>query len=84
MRANPRRRRRSGSLSALKSSIWACIEYNLGVIEDAEQEHELRQKACNSLTQAALAYAKVVELYDVARDVTALERLAPRHGPHAA
>jgi hypothetical protein len=54
------------------------------VIDDDEQDHELRQKACNSLTQAALAYAKVVELYDVARDVAALERLAPRHGPHAA
>jgi hypothetical protein len=80
MRAKPRRRRRSGSLSALKSAIWACIEYNLGVIDDDEQEHELRQKACNSLTQSALAYSKILELYDLERQVKALEALAPRSG----
>jgi hypothetical protein len=84
MRANPRRRRRSGSLRALKSSIWACIEYNLGVIDDAEQDHEVRQRACNSLTQAALAYAKILELHDFERQVRDLEALTPRNGDHAA
>jgi hypothetical protein len=80
MSAKARRRRRSGSLGALKSSIWACIEYNLGVIDDDEQDHELRQKACNSLTQSALAYSKILELYDLERQVKALEELAPRNG----
>jgi hypothetical protein len=80
MAAKPRRRRRSGSLGALKSAIWACIEYNLGVIDDDEQTHELRQRACNSLTQSALAYAKLIELYDFEREVRALEVLAPRNG----
>jgi hypothetical protein len=84
MRANPRRRRRSGSLSALKSSIWACIEYNLGVIEDDELDHELRQRACNSLTQAALAFSKIVELYDLEREVKALEQLSTSNGHHSA
>jgi hypothetical protein len=80
MSAKARHRRRSGSLGALKSSIWACIEYNLGVIDDDEQDHELRQKACNSLTQSALAYSKILELYDLERQVKALEDLAPRNG----
>jgi len=35
------------------------------------------------LTQAALAYSKIVELYDFEREVQALEALAPRNG-HAA
>jgi hypothetical protein len=77
-----RRRRRSGSLSALKSSIWAAIEYNLGVIESAELDHELRQKACNSLTQAALAYSRLVEQHDMESQMKALERLAQGNGHH--
>jgi hypothetical protein len=80
MSAKARRRRRSGSLGALKSSIWVCIEYNLGVIDDDEQDHELRQKACNSLTQSALIYSKILELYDLERQVKALEELAPSNG----
>ena len=81
--ADPRRRRRSGSLSALKSSLWACIEYNLDVIEDPEIDHELSQKACNSLTQSAIVYSKVMELVDLEREVKAMEALTPTNGhPH--
>jgi hypothetical protein len=83
MRAKSRRRRRSGSLSSLKSSLWACIEYNLEVLDDDHLDHELKQRACNSLTQAALAYSKILELYDFEREVKVLEQLAPRNG-HAA
>jgi hypothetical protein len=84
MRGKSRRRGRRGSLGALKSALWACIEYNLDVLEDSKVDHELRQRACNSLTQAALAYAKVMELYDFEHEVKALEQLAPRNGHHPA
>src|ERR1700745_3995434 len=77
------KRRRSGSFASLKAALWATVCYNLDVIEDPECDHELKQRACNSLTQTSLAYTKLVELYDFEREVTALERLAPRNGHHA-
>lgn len=82
MSGNPRRRRRAGSLGALKSSIWTCIEYNLGVIKDDALDHDLRQRACNSLTQSAVAYSKLMELYDLERQVKALEQLSAGNGHH--
>ena len=82
MSGNQRRRRRAGSLGALRSTLWACIEYNLACVEDHELDHDLRQKACNSLTQSALAYSKLVELYDLERQVKALEQLSPGNGHH--
>jgi hypothetical protein len=81
--AKPRQRRRSGSLGSLKSALWATITYNLDVIEDVTLEHDLRQRACNSLTQAALAFAKVVDLLEVQRRVADLEvPVTNGHGGH--
>jgi hypothetical protein len=80
MYTNPRRRRPSGSLASLKRALWAVISYNLGVIEDDEIDHELRQKGSTSLVQAALAYAKVMELHDLERDVKQLEPLSTSNG----
>jgi hypothetical protein len=78
------KRRRSGSMGSLKAALWAVVTYNLDVIEDPERDHELRQKASNCLVQASLAYAKIVELYDLERDVSEMERLMPPNGNHAA
>jgi hypothetical protein len=80
--AKRRKRRRSGSIGSLKSALWATITYNLDVIEDDERDHELRQKACNCLVQAALAYGRVLELYDLERDVKQLEHLSASNGHH--
>ena len=77
------KRRRSGSIGSLKSALWSTITYNLDVIEAPEHDHELRQRASNCLVQASLAYAKILELYDLTQEVKELEQLAPRHG-HAA
>jgi hypothetical protein len=78
------KRRRSGSIGSLKAALWAAVCYNLDVIEDPDVDHELKQRACNSLTQTSLAYCKLVELYDLEREVSAIERLTPRNGNHAA
>ena len=78
MSANPRRRRRAGSLGVLKASLWAVIEYDLGLVEDDFVDHELRQKAANGLIQASLAYAKLLEQYDLAHEVQSLRELAAR------
>jgi hypothetical protein len=74
------KRRRSGSIGSLKAALWAAVCYNLDVIEDPELDHELKQRACNSLTQTSLAYAKLVELYTLERDVRDLEHLANDNG----
>jgi hypothetical protein len=79
---NPRRRRRSGSIGSLKSALWATIAYNLDVIEDAEQDHDLRQKASNCLVQASLAYSRVVEQHEMVRQMAHLEHLANGNGQY--
>jgi hypothetical protein len=80
MGAKSRRRRPSGSLGALKSRVWASIEYLVDVIGDEDQTHEDRRASCNSLTQAALAYARVMELYEIQKDVNALEEAVKGNG----
>jgi hypothetical protein len=65
---------------SLKKALWATISYNLDVVEDAELDHELKQRACNSLTQAALAYAKVIETHEQQRAVEELNHLADGNG----
>jgi hypothetical protein len=84
MSATPRRRRGSGSLGQLKARLWAVIEYNVSLVEDDDADHELRLKGSTTLVQAALAYARVLELYDLEREVTELEQLTPRNGHHPA
>jgi hypothetical protein len=78
--AKSRRRRPSGSLPSLKRALWATILYNLGVIEDGTLDHDVKQRACNSLTQTALAYAKVIETHEQQRAVEELNHLADGNG----
>jgi hypothetical protein len=83
MRVKPRRRRSSGTLGQLKARVWAVLEYTVDLVEDETADHETRLKGATTLVQAALAYARVVELHDLEREVKELEQLAPRNG-HAA
>lgn len=78
--AKPRRRRPSGLLVSLKKALWATITYNMDVIEDGALDHDVKQRACNSLTQAALAYGKVVELHEQQRQLESLQHLADGNG----
>jgi hypothetical protein len=78
--AKRRLRRRSGSIGALKSALWATITYNMDVIEDGALDHDVKQRACNSLTQAALAYGKVIELHEQQRQLESLQHLADGNG----
>jgi hypothetical protein len=83
MSATPRRRRRAGSLGALKSRLWASIEYLVNVIDDETQLHEDRRASCNALTQSTLAYCRVMELYELEQGMQHLEHLATGNGHHA-
>jgi hypothetical protein len=76
----PRRKRGSGSLEDMKRALNVCVNYNLDVIEDNARDQELRQKACNCVVQATLAYARIVELYDVEREIRDLEQLTDSNG----
>jgi hypothetical protein len=72
--ARPRRRRGSGSLGQLKARLWAVIEYTSALVEDGEPlPHDLRLRACNSLTQAAATYYKILEGAELQARVEALE-----------
>ena len=80
MSANPRRRRAAGSLGDLKRALWAAICYNRDVIEDTDLSHELRQRASNSLSQAALAFMRCTEQAELEQRIRALECAAERVG----
>ena len=82
MGTKPRRRMGSGSLGQLKAALWSVIHYNVGLVEDETAEHELRLKGSTTLVQAALAYARVMELYDLERQVKTLEERASGNGHH--
>ena len=80
MEKKTRRRRRSGSLVDLKKALWAAICYNRDVIEDADLSHELRQRASNSLSQAALAFMRCTEQAELEQRIRQLELAAERNG----
>jgi hypothetical protein len=76
MRGKRRRRRGTGSLGQLKARLWAGIEYVTGLVENGTADHELRLQGLTALVQAALAYAKIVDLYEKERQLAQLEALA--------
>ena len=80
MQAKPRRRRAAGSLGDLKRVLWVAICYNRDVIEDAGLGHELRQRASNSLSQAALAFMRCTEQVELEQRIRQLELAAERNG----
>jgi hypothetical protein len=82
MSAKPRRRRRSGSLVALKRSLWVTVTYNMSVVEDTDLTHEVRLKATHALVQSAMAYMKVTEATDILTRLESLERAAAERNGH--
>jgi hypothetical protein len=57
---------------------------NVELVEDAAQDIEVRMRASTAAVQAGLAFARTVELYDLAREVKAMEALAHGNGHHPA
>ena len=80
MAASPRRKRPKGSLGALKAGLFSVFLRNVEFVEDETQEMDVRLRASTAAVQAGLAWGRIVELYEVERDVKALEALAPRNG----
>ena len=79
MAASPRKRRPMLSMADLKRRLSAGIEYATKLLEDEEADHDLRLRGFTALIQAAATYTKVIELYEVERDVQALQRLSDPH-----
>jgi hypothetical protein len=88
MRGQPRRRKGAGSLGQLKARLWAEIEYATSLVENGTTDHELRLQGLTALVQAALAYAKILDLYEKEREIERLEALAAQvtrmHNGHRA
>jgi len=63
--------------------VWAVLEYTVNLVEDDTADHETRLKGATTLVQAALAYARVMELHEMERQMRALETLADGNGHHA-
>jgi hypothetical protein len=84
MAASPRRRRTILTLGQLKGRLSAGIEYATKLLEDETADHDLRLRGLTALIQASATYARLVELYDLEREVSQIEHLTPRNGNHAA
>jgi hypothetical protein len=84
MALNARRRRPKGSLGALQRGLWSVFLRNVEFVEDAAQDIEVRMRASTAAVQAGLAFARTVELYDLEREVKAMEALAHGNGHHPA
>jgi hypothetical protein len=82
MALNARRRRPKGSLGELQRGLWSVFLRNVEFVEDAAQDIEVRMRASTAAVQAGLAFARTIELYDLDRDVKALEQLSTRNGHH--
>jgi hypothetical protein len=80
MHANPRRRRGTGSLGQLKARVWAVLEYTVSLVEDEFADHDTRLKGATTLVQAALAYAKVMELHALSQDMAKYEKVVGSNG----
>jgi hypothetical protein len=80
MPASPRKRRAVLTLGQLKGRLSAGIEYATKLLEDETADHDVRLRGLTALVQASATYAKLVELYDLERDVREIELLTPRNG----
>jgi hypothetical protein len=80
MAASPRRKRPNGSLRALKRGLFSVFLRNVEFVEDEEQALDTRLRASTAAVQAGLAYARVIELYEVEQRMARLEGLTQGNG----
>jgi hypothetical protein len=78
--ASPRRRRPILTLGQLKGRLSAGIEYATKLLEDESADHDLRLRGLNALTQAAMVYGRVIELYELQREVDELHQMVQGNG----
>jgi hypothetical protein len=79
MKVNPQKRRPKGSLGALQRGLFSMFQRHLEIVEE-EDDLELITKAATAGVQIALAYMQVIELGDMAKEMTALEHLIDENG----
>jgi hypothetical protein len=84
MSVTPRKRRRKGSLGALKGALWVTITRCTERLEDAgEMPPEDLAKLANGQVAAAVAYMKLHELAEIEGQLAMLRRavrVVPRNG----
>jgi hypothetical protein len=78
----PKMPRKVGDLAGLKRRLWWSILHCEHILSTAESD-ELIVRTVHAMTQASLAYARLIELTDLEGQLQALEALEPRngHGP---
>ncbi len=71
----------AGSIDDLRVRLWESVEAASDALEDADVNVRLR--ACHAMTQAAGAYAKLVEACEFEARLAAVERQLDggRHAP---
>ncbi len=68
--------RRAGDLSDVRLTLWKAIGAAEDVLTDESEKSDLRLRAVHAITQAAAAYAKLVEATEFEARLAALEKKA--------
>lgn len=78
------RRRKPGDLAALQRVVWQALLEAEAILRDADSEPELKLRGVHAVTQAASAYARLIETGELEARVKRLEeRRAREEAPYA-
>jgi hypothetical protein len=81
MAASSRKRRRKGSLAAVRTGLFTMFTRHLELVEETE-DLEVITRSSAVAVQVALAYVRVCELLDVETDMQRFEHVLNGKGPH--
>jgi hypothetical protein len=82
MAAKPHKKRRKGSLGALRTGLFTMFQRHLEFVE-ASDDHEICVKSATVAVQLASAYMRVCELTDLEQQMQHFEHLAQGNGHQA-
>jgi hypothetical protein len=80
MKRIPRKYKGFGTIAGVKRVLWQILQRVSERLTDETADDESQRSWANTGIQAAMAYSKLHEAYELERDVKALERLASGNG----
>jgi hypothetical protein len=81
-KSRPKMPRKAGDIARLRRAMWWSVRHCEHLLATADSDEKIL-RTVHALTQASLAYAKLVEVSELSEKVRHLEAmLAPRNGHH--
>jgi hypothetical protein len=77
----PKMPKRAADLSRVRRTLWWAVRHCEYVLATADSDEKIL-RTVHALTQASLAYAKLVEVSELSQKIERLEALAQENGHH--